>query len=92
MYVPGYDPLPKLPPNRYFGLIPNIDLQARIGGDDPNSSRAIRLERYMSTDMKPTNRGVRDFLEHSRFAKSALKIIGVCGVALIMAGKYKTLY
>ena len=39
--------------------------------------------------MKPTNRGIRDFLEHSRFAKIALKIIGVVGVALIMAGIYQ---
>jgi KUP system potassium uptake protein len=38
--------------------------------------------------MKPTNKGVRDFLEHSRFSKAALKVIGVVGVALIMSGMH----
>ena len=42
--------------------------------------------------MKPTNRGIRDFLEHSRLAKTALKIIGVVGVALIMAGIHQFTY
>lgn len=41
--------------------------------------------------MKPPNRGIRDFLEHSRFAKVALKIIGVVGVALIMSGVYESM-
>jgi KUP system potassium uptake protein len=48
----------------------------------------MKLERYLSTDMKPTNKGVRNFLERSGAAKLALKIIGVVGVALIMAGRH----
>ncbi|KIM97450.1 hypothetical protein OIDMADRAFT_130351 [Oidiodendron maius Zn] len=68
-----------------FAVYSLLSRYARIGGQDPNTARAIKLERYLSTDMKPTNKGVRNFLEGSRASKAILKIVGVVGVALIMA-------
>ena len=45
----------------------------------------MKLERYKSSDMRPTNRGVRDFIEKSRIAHGVLKILAVFGVSMIMA-------
>lgn len=45
----------------------------------------IKLERYMSTDLKPSNRSVRNFLERSSVARVLLKALAVFGVSLILA-------
>ena len=45
----------------------------------------VKMERYLSTDLKASERTVRTGLEHSRFGKAALKVAGVLGVSLIMS-------
>ena len=60
-------------------------LQCNIAKQDPKSSNTIRLERYQSTDLKPSNRSIRTWLEKSRFCRGILKALAVLGVSLIMA-------
>jgi len=43
------------------------------------------MERYASSELRPTNRGVRTALENSRFIHGLLKVLAVFGVSLIMA-------
>lgn len=43
------------------------------------------MERYLTTDLRPSNRGVRGFIERSKFAHAILKILAVFGVSLVMA-------
>ena len=45
----------------------------------------VKMERYLSTDLKASGRTVRTGLERSRFGKAALKVVGVLGVSLIMS-------
>jgi KUP system potassium uptake protein len=43
------------------------------------------MERYLSNELRPSNRGFRDILEHSRFIHGLLKFLAVFGVSLIIA-------
>jgi KUP system potassium uptake protein len=43
------------------------------------------MERHRTNDLKPVNKGVRDFLEKSRAAQVVLKILGVLGVSMVMS-------
>jgi len=43
------------------------------------------MERYASSELRPTNRSFRDALENSRFIHGLLKVLAVFGVSLIMA-------
>jgi KUP system potassium uptake protein len=43
------------------------------------------MARYKSNEMRPTNRGVRDFIENSKFSHVVLKLVAVFGVSQIMA-------
>lgn len=52
---------------------------------DPKTRQTIKIERYASSELRPTNRGVRDALENSRFIHGLLKVLAVLGVSLIMA-------
>ena len=45
----------------------------------------IKMERYLSSDIGASGRTIRNGIENSRFAKALLKLLGVLGVALIMA-------
>lgn len=45
----------------------------------------MKLERHETNDLKPMNKGVRNFIEKSVAARIALKILGVVGVAMVMA-------
>jgi KUP system potassium uptake protein len=42
------------------------------------------MERYLTNDLKPMNRGVRTFIEKSMAVRIALKIFGVLGVSMVM--------
>jgi KUP system potassium uptake protein len=46
---------------------------------------SVRLERYLTGDLKPMNKGVRNFIEDSGIARATLKILGVLGVSMVMA-------
>lgn len=52
---------------------------------DPKTKNMVKIERYLSNELRPSTRGVRDVLEHSRFIHGLLKVLGVFGVSLIIA-------
>ncbi|QDS72532.1 hypothetical protein FKW77_000308 [Venturia effusa] len=52
---------------------------------DPKSLSTVKIQRYTSTELRPTNHGVRSFIEQNRMAHLILKILAVFGVSLIMA-------
>lgn len=53
---------------------------------DPNTGLGhAKLERHMTNDLKPMNSGIRNFIEKSAMARATLKILGVLGVAMVMA-------
>lgn len=69
-----------------FALYSLLARYAKIVRRDPNIGiGAIKVERAMDSDLKPMNRGVRNFIERSAVARSVLKILGVLGVAMVMA-------
>jgi KUP system potassium uptake protein len=43
------------------------------------------MARYLSNDLRPSNRGVRNVLENSPFVHALLKVLAVFGVSLIIA-------
>jgi KUP system potassium uptake protein len=45
----------------------------------------VKLERHLTGDLKPMNKGIRTFIENSVVARIVLKILGVLGVAMVMA-------
>ena len=47
----------------------------------------IRMERVKSSDLKPTSRSARTFIERSSVVKTLLKVVGVLGVSLVMSGR-----
>ena len=60
---------------------------------DPHSAEriTIRLERELgATQLKPTGRAVRDFLERSNTAKILLQLTGVLGVSMVVADSVLT--
>lgn len=52
---------------------------------DPRINNLVKMERYETNDIGPSNRGIRSWLEKSRIAHGLLKVLAVFGVALIMA-------
>jgi K+ potassium transporter len=59
--------------------------QCNISTLDPSTKSRVKLERYLSNDLRPSSRGFRSFLEQSRFIHVLLKVLSVFGVALIIA-------
>jgi len=45
----------------------------------------IKMERHESNQLRPTNLGVRGFIEKSKAAHFILKALAVFGVSLVMA-------
>ncbi|MCJ1414727.1 hypothetical protein MMC32_001054 [Xylographa parallela] len=68
-----------------FALYTLLSRYANITKRDPKEESMVKMERYLSTDLKASERTVRTGLEHSRFGKAALKVAGVLGVSLIMS-------
>lgn len=70
-----------------FALYSLLARYANIVRRDPNVSSTMRLDRHRTRagDMTPVDRSMRDFLEKSHVAQSALKVIGVLGVSMVMA-------
>lgn len=46
---------------------------------------SIKMERHQTNELKRMNKGVRNFIEGSATARVVLKILGVLGVAMVMA-------
>lgn len=59
--------------------------QCDIVKRDPKAPKTIKMERYVSTEMRPSSRGIRGFIEDSKFAHAFLKVLAVFGVSLVMA-------
>ena len=68
-----------------FALYSLLARYARIVRRDPNFAGTIKMDRYLTDDLKPVNNGIRNFIENSRIARIALKIFGVLGVSMVMA-------
>ena len=68
-----------------FALYSLLARYANIVRRDPNHTDTFKLERHLTRDMMPVNKGVRSFVENSRVARLALKALGVLGVSLVMA-------
>ncbi|KAK9384426.1 potassium transporter-domain-containing protein [Lipomyces mesembrius] len=68
-----------------FALYSLLARYANIVRRDPNIAGTVKMERYLTSEMKPVEKSVRSFIEHSRIAQTALKVIGALGVSLIMA-------
>lgn len=52
---------------------------------DPREASLVRMKRYKSGEMHSSGRKVRHGLEHSRFARGLLKIMGVLAVTMVMS-------
>lgn len=50
----------------------------------------VKFERYETNEITPASRGMRTFLEKSRFASGLLKTLSVFGVSLILADSILT--
>lgn len=69
-----------------FALYTLLARYANIVRKDPNIAGTVKLERHLTGDLKPAAKTVRSFIENSRFARTFLKVIGVLGVSMVMAG------
>jgi KUP system potassium uptake protein len=68
-----------------FALYSLLARFSNIVKRDPNVVGSIKMERHLTNDLKPMNQGVRNFIENSAIARVVLKILGVLGVAMVMA-------
>jgi KUP system potassium uptake protein len=68
-----------------FALYSLLARYANIVRRDPNVSGTLKMDRYLTNDLKLVNKGVRSFIEGSRFARVSLKMLGVLGVAMVMS-------
>jgi KUP system potassium uptake protein len=68
-----------------FALYSLLARYARIVRKDPNTSGTVKMERHSTNDLKPMNKGVRNFVEKSSFVRMALKLLGVAGVSMVMS-------
>lgn len=57
---------------------------ANIIRRDPNTAGTVKMERHLTNDLKPLNKGIRTFIEGSVVARITLKILGVLGVSMVM--------
>jgi len=56
-----------------FALYSLLARYANIIRRDPNTSNLVRMERHLTGDLKPVNKGIRDLMENSRAARALLK-------------------
>ncbi|OCK78778.1 potassium transporter, partial [Lepidopterella palustris CBS 459.81] len=68
-----------------FAMYSLMARYSKITTQDPKTQNMIKMERYKSTEMRPTNKNVRGFLERTRFSRALLKALAVFGVSLILA-------
>ncbi|KAK9367917.1 potassium transporter-domain-containing protein [Lipomyces kononenkoae] len=68
-----------------FALYSLLARYSNIVRRDPNTAGTVKMERYLTGDMKLAGKNLRSFIEHSRVARTALKVIGVLGVSMVMA-------
>ena len=69
-----------------FALYSLLARYANIVKGDPNLMGTLKMNRYHTGELKPTAKSVRTFIENSMVARAMLKVIGVLGVSMVMAG------
>ncbi|KAI9879718.1 MAG: hypothetical protein M1830_007503 [Pleopsidium flavum] len=68
-----------------FALYSLLSRYANIVKRDPREESMVKMERYLSSDLKRPGRSFRSFMEHSGVVQALLKIVGVLGVSLVMS-------
>ena len=68
-----------------FALYNLLARYANIVRKDPNVAGTVKMERHLTNDLKPMNKGVRSFVENSSLSRVILKCLGVLGVSMVMA-------
>ncbi|KAL8829443.1 MAG: hypothetical protein Q9191_002008 [Dirinaria sp. TL-2023a] len=68
-----------------FAVYSLLSRHANIVRRDPREEMNIKMERTLTSDLKPASRTARAFIERSVLIKTILKIIGVLGVSLVMS-------
>ena len=68
-----------------FAIYTLLSRYSQIMKRDPRVNQLVKMERYDTDELYPSNRGIRNWLEKSVAARAFLKILSVFGVSLIMA-------
>ncbi|KUI66796.1 Potassium transporter 5 [Cytospora mali] len=58
---------------------------ANITERDPREQQLVHMERHLTGNLRPANRGIRDALEKSKFFRGLLKTIGVLAVSMVLS-------
>ncbi|KAI9713939.1 MAG: hypothetical protein M1820_000669 [Bogoriella megaspora] len=68
-----------------FAIYNLLSRYINIAKRDPKTARTFKVERYHSSELTPSYRSIRGWLERSRIAHGILKALAVFAVSLIMA-------
>lgn len=68
-----------------FALYSLLSRYTNITRRGPNLSDTVKMERYMTNEMKTAGRNVRSVIEKSEVLQFLLQVIGVVGVSMVMA-------
>ena len=68
-----------------FALYSLLSRYMKITNHDPRLKQLVKMERYATNELYPSNRDIRIWLEKSKIAHALLKLLAVFGVGLIMA-------
>jgi KUP system potassium uptake protein len=68
-----------------FALYSLLARYANIVRKDPNTAGTVKMERHLTGDLNPMNKGVRSFVEKSSVMRLTLKLLGVVGVSMVMS-------
>lgn len=68
-----------------FSCYSLLSRYANITHRDPKEEPLVKLERYNTDDLRPSNIKVRSFIERSTLSKAALRIMGVFAVSMVMS-------
>ena len=58
---------------------------ANITNRDPREEPLVRMQRYKSNDLPSANQKLRKAVEHSKFFKAILKVMGVLAVSMVIS-------
>lgn len=58
---------------------------ANITERDPREQQLVHMERHLTGNLRPANRGIRDALERNKFFRRLLQTIGVLAVSMVLS-------